>query len=65
MSQTTAVSPYYQRAADLFKGLENHSVLFVLHQSTRLSALDQQEVLDLLQKVPLQGDKGESFSRNE
>ena len=54
-----SMDPHYQRAADLFKGLENHSVLYVLHQSTKLSALDQQEVLDLLHKVPLQGDRGE------
>ncbi|XP_053395117.1 zinc finger FYVE domain-containing protein 26-like [Mercenaria mercenaria] len=49
--------PQFQRAADLFKGLESHSVLYVLQTSTKLSSLDQQEVLELLQKVPLQGEK--------
>ncbi|XP_062609221.1 zinc finger FYVE domain-containing protein 26-like [Saccostrea cucullata] len=43
-----------QRAADMFTGLENHSVLYVLHQSTRLASLEQQEVLNLLEKSPLQ-----------
>lgn len=49
-----------QRAADMFTGLENHSVLYVLHQSTRLAALDQQEVLNLLHKSPLQNNPGKS-----
>lgn len=54
MTEETGGS-HFQRASDLFKGLESHSVLYVLQQSTRLASLDQQEVLDLLQKVPLQG----------
>ncbi|XP_052767439.1 zinc finger FYVE domain-containing protein 26-like isoform X2 [Mya arenaria] len=52
--------PQLQRAADLFRGLENHSVLYVLQNSTRLSSLDQQEVLTLLQKVPLLGQTDET-----
>ncbi|KAL4238418.1 hypothetical protein ACF0H5_003126 [Mactra antiquata] len=47
--------PEFQRASDLFKGLETHSVLYVLQNSTKLHSLDEQEVLNLLQKVPLQG----------
>ncbi|XP_076098495.1 uncharacterized protein LOC143068375 isoform X2 [Mytilus galloprovincialis] len=46
----------HQRAADMFTGLENHSVLYVLHQSTRIASLNQQEVLDILQKSPLEND---------
>ncbi|KAH3847795.1 hypothetical protein DPMN_090125 [Dreissena polymorpha] len=45
--------PRLSRSVDLFRGLESHSVLYVLNTSTRLSALDQGEVLQLLQKVPL------------
>ena len=48
----------HQRAADMFSGLENHSVLYVLHQSTRLASLEQQEVLNLLHKSPLQNNPG-------
>ena len=55
----SGTGPHYQRAAELFRGLENHSVLYVLHQSTKLSALDQKEVLDLLHKVPLEDVKGD------
>ena len=54
----SGMGPHYQRAAEMFRGLENHSVLYVLHQSTKLSALDQREVLDLLHKVPLEDAKG-------
>lgn len=64
-AESISVDPHYQRAADLFKGLENHSVLYVLHKSTKLSALDQQEVLDLLHKVPLQGDKDEERKKTK
>jgi len=45
----------------MFTGLENHSVLYVLHQSTRVASLNQQEVLEILQKSPLQNVKGKRF----
>ncbi|KAK3587800.1 hypothetical protein CHS0354_042763 [Potamilus streckersoni] len=48
--------PQHQRAMDLFQRLENYSVLYVLHQSTRLASLDQHEVLNLLHKRPLQSE---------
>ena len=54
----------HQRAADMFSGLENHSVLYVLHQSTRLASLEQQEVLNLLHKSPLQNNPGPILSPN-
>ncbi|KAK3093553.1 hypothetical protein FSP39_017239 [Pinctada imbricata] len=49
---------HQQRAAVMFHFLENHSVLYVLHQSTRIGALDQGEVLKLLRKSP-QSEKQE------
>ncbi|XP_069118425.1 uncharacterized protein [Argopecten irradians] len=49
---------HQKRAADMFLGLETHSVLFVLHQSTRICSLDQDEVFQLLQKSPLQEETG-------
>ncbi|KAK7502719.1 hypothetical protein BaRGS_00005969, partial [Batillaria attramentaria] len=47
----TSPSTHDDRATRLLHGLETHSVLFVLHRSTRLAALDSQEVLQLLQNV--------------
>lgn len=41
----------------MFIGLENHSVLYVLHQSTRIASLNQKEALDILQKSPLENEK--------
>ncbi|OWF55424.1 Zinc finger FYVE domain-containing protein 26 [Mizuhopecten yessoensis] len=52
------LTSHQKRAADMFLGLETHSVLFVLHRSTRISSLDQEEVFHLLQKSPLQGETG-------
>ncbi|KAJ8309027.1 hypothetical protein KUTeg_013901 [Tegillarca granosa] len=49
---------HQQRAADMFVGLENHSVLYVLHKSTRLASKNQQEVLNLLQNSPFEGQNG-------
>ncbi|XP_067681511.1 uncharacterized protein [Haliotis asinina] len=45
-----------ERATHLLQGLEAHSVLFVLHQSTTLASLDQQEVLQLLQNTAKRQD---------
>ncbi|XP_046355808.2 zinc finger FYVE domain-containing protein 26-like isoform X1 [Haliotis rufescens] len=45
-----------ERATHLLQGLEAHSVLFVLHQSTTLASLDQQEVLQLLQNTARRQD---------
>lgn len=47
----TSPATHDDRATRLLHGLETHSVLFVLHRSTRLAALDSQEVLQLLQNV--------------
>lgn len=47
----TSQPTYGERATKLLHGLETHSVLFVLHRSTQLAALDSQEVLRLLQNV--------------
>ncbi|KAL8592591.1 hypothetical protein ACOMHN_026521 [Nucella lapillus] len=47
------------RATKLLHGLETHSVLYVLHQSTQLAALDSQEVLRLLQNVARGSEDGE------
>lgn len=39
-------------AGDVFQGLKNHSVLYVLHHSTPLSSLDPLEVIDILKVRP-------------
>ena len=50
------------RAGDMFKGLETHSTLYVLHHSTPLATLDPLEVIHILKmrpKVPsLSGSSG-------
>lgn len=50
------------RAGDMFKGLETHSTLYVLHHSTPLASLDPMEVIHILKmrpKVPsLSGGSG-------
>ena len=50
------------RAGDMFKGLETHSTLYVLHHSTPLVSLDPAEVIQILKmrpKVPsLSGGSG-------
>lgn len=50
------------RAGDMFKGLETHSTLYVLHHSTPLASLDPLEVIHILKmrpKVPsLSGGSG-------
>ncbi|GAB1601368.1 finger FYVE domain-containing 26-like [Argonauta hians] len=46
------INPHCQ-ATNIFQGLVNHSMLYVLQQATRLASLREHEVLDLLQKVSL------------
>ncbi|KAK6181134.1 hypothetical protein SNE40_009062 [Patella caerulea] len=41
----------HERATNMLQNLSTHSVLFVLHQSTRISALNPDEVLRLLQNT--------------
>jgi zinc finger FYVE domain-containing protein 26 len=41
----------------MFQGLESHSVLYVLHQSTQLATLDMDEVLEILHKRPVLMDE--------
>ncbi|XP_036363256.1 zinc finger FYVE domain-containing protein 26-like [Octopus sinensis] len=48
----TNINPHCQ-ATNIFQGLVNHSMLYVLQQATRLASLREHEVLDLLQKVSL------------
>ncbi|KAK7103379.1 hypothetical protein V1264_018289 [Littorina saxatilis] len=55
----TSQPTYGERATKLLHGLETHSVLFVLHRSTQLAALDSQEVLRLLQNVARGSGDGE------
>ena len=43
------------KASELFHGLDSHSVLRVLHQSTHLSQLEPSEVFDMLSKRPQLG----------
>ena len=50
-----------QRVSSLFHGLETHSVLHMLHHCTKLSALDQQQVFDMLTDVPNMSTKGKIF----
>ena len=40
------------RAGDMFKGLETHSVLYILHHYTPLAALDHLEVIEILKHRP-------------
>ena len=40
------------RAGEMFKGLETHSTLFVLHHYTPLSSLNPTEVIDILKMRP-------------
>ncbi len=42
----------FHRAGDMFKGLKNHSTLYVLHHSTPLGSLDPLEVVDILKMRP-------------
>ncbi|KAL5009258.1 hypothetical protein ScPMuIL_014839 [Solemya velum] len=63
MTKTSKV--HHQRAADMFRGFENHSVLYVLHHATKLSSLNQQEVLSLLQKSPATQDSDGRKSRGK
>lgn len=46
------VNPHCQ-ATNIFQGLVNHSMLYVLQQATRLASLREHEVLDLLQRISL------------
>ncbi|XP_064623470.1 zinc finger FYVE domain-containing protein 26-like isoform X2 [Lineus longissimus] len=48
---------HHDRATEMFQGLEAHSVLYVLHQSTQLSTLDMEEVLEILHKRPVLMDE--------
>lgn len=41
-----------RRAGDMFKGLESHSILYVLHHSTPLASLDTLEVVEILKLRP-------------
>ena len=52
------ISTNKQRAAEMFLGLENHSVLYVLHHSTRIASLDEEEIVNILLKSPTEADKG-------
>ncbi|XP_076441937.1 uncharacterized protein LOC143280973 isoform X2 [Babylonia areolata] len=59
-SESVSSQPSHgDRATRLLHGLETHSVLYVLHQSTQLAALNSQEVLHLLQNVARGGGDGE------
>ena len=50
------------KASELFHGLDSHSVLRVLHQSTHLSQLEPTEVFDMLSKRPQLGkDKWRTY----
>ncbi|ESP02327.1 hypothetical protein LOTGIDRAFT_238051 [Lottia gigantea] len=55
----------HERATNMLQNLSTHSVLFVLHQSTRISALNQDEVLHLLQNTShsLAKEKGKKSVR--
>ncbi|XP_077991490.1 zinc finger FYVE domain-containing protein 26-like [Glandiceps talaboti] len=46
-------SSQHQRASHMFHGLENHSILYVLHKSLYLADLDEKLVLDILQERPV------------
>lgn len=65
-SESVPSQPSYgDRATKLLHGLETHSVLFVLHQSTQLAALHSQEVLRLLQNVARgSGDEEKKKQKN-
>lgn len=48
----SSFSHTFHRAGEVFKGLKNHSTLYVLHHSTPLSSLDPMEVIDILKMRP-------------
>ena len=49
---TSTPHHHSHRAGDMFKGLETHSVLYILHHYTPLSALDPLEVVEILKHRP-------------
>ena len=48
----TSTHQHSHRAGDMFKGLETHSVLYILHHYTPLPALDHLEVVEILKHRP-------------
>ena len=59
--ESASASPVNEQATHLLHGLETHSVLFVLHQSTSLASLEPREVLDLLQNSVTKQTDGEHW----
>ena len=51
-SHTSTPHLHHHRAGDMFKGLETHSVLYILHHYTPLAALDSLEVVEILKLRP-------------
>ena len=48
----SSLHQHSHRAGDMFKGLETHSVLYILHHYTPLAALDPLEVVEILKHRP-------------
>lgn len=47
-----SMTPFQNKATEMFNGLETHSVLYVLHHSTPLACLNPTEVIEILRMRP-------------
>ena len=61
VTRSEGLLSHHQRASSMLHSLETQSVLHMLHQCTKLTAIDQEEVLNILRKRP-SSESSESFN---